>query len=56
MDQPGGETTAELFRNAIRSKSIYEISAITGQGLDRLITQVVNLLDTADDNREKNPF
>lgn len=56
MDQPGSQILAEAFRNAIRSHSVYEISAIAGQGVDRLITQVVNLLDTADDNREKKPF
>ena len=64
MDLTGAETAADLFQKAIESHpakrslqgSPGRISAVTGSGIDDLISTIVSFLDAADENRQENEF
>ncbi len=45
LDIPGAQKKAELFQAAIKNKTVMLISAITGKGLDVLISKVAESLD-----------
>ncbi len=49
LDLPGTLKTAEIFESAVKDKSVVSISALTGQGLERLKSQIVHLLDSNDE-------
>ena len=49
MDVKWAPDAAELFRDAYGKKGLLQISAATGQGLDRLITVLCNHLDRLDE-------
>ncbi len=52
MDMPETDKSAAAFRNAVDNKQIYEISAITGSGVDELVgalNHIINRPDSDDD-------
>jgi GTP-binding protein len=60
MDLTGADEAANCIQKAFESlpikRSLIRISAVTGSGIDNLISTIVNLLDAADDNRQENVF
>lgn len=52
MDMPGTEAAAASFVTAINKKPVYEISAVTGKGVDNLVAElnkIINQSDSDDD-------
>jgi GTP-binding protein len=49
LDLPGTRQLAEIFQSALKGEKISFISALTGQGLKELTTQIVQLLDRDDE-------
>jgi GTP-binding protein len=49
MDLPGARQRAEIFQSALKMKKTILISALTGQGLADLTTQIVRRLDRDDE-------
>jgi len=49
LDLPGVRDAAEIFQSAVKDKNILFISALTGQGLEQLTSQIVHLLDSNDE-------
>jgi GTP-binding protein len=49
MDLPGARQRAEIFQSALKMKKTILISALTGQGLAELTTQIVRRLDRDDE-------
>ncbi len=47
MDIPGAEEKAALFRSAIKDKEVLTISALTKDGIDGLLSQIVRRLKSA---------
>jgi 50S ribosomal subunit-associated GTPase HflX len=45
LDLPGAQKMAEIFQSLITEKKTIFISALTGQGLEQLKSQIVYLLD-----------
>lgn len=45
MDLPGAKNAADIFKSALKHKKTTLISAVTGQGIDDLKSQMVQLLD-----------
>lgn len=60
MDLTGAQEAADSFQKAIESqpsrRSLRRISAVTGSGIDDLISTIVSFLDSADENRQENEF
>jgi GTP-binding protein len=60
MDLTGAEAAADSFQKAIGShpdkKTLVRISAVTGSGIDDLLSTIVSFLDAADENRQENEF
>ena len=50
IDLPGVDKTATLFKTAIGDRKVYSISALTQEGIEKLIAEIVQLLDKALDN------
>ena len=48
MDIPGAEEKAALFRSAIKDKNISTISALTRDGVDALLSQIIERLKSAE--------
>jgi GTP-binding protein len=48
LDLPGVRKAAEIFQSALKDKKVVLISALTGQGLEQLTSQIVHLLDSND--------
>lgn len=49
LDLPGIRKAAEIFQSALKDKKVLLISALTGQGLEQLKSQIVHLLDSNDE-------
>lgn len=49
LDLPGVRKAAEIFQSALKDKKVFLISALTGQGLEQLKSQIVQLLDSNDE-------
>jgi len=49
LDLPGVRKAAEIFQSALKDKKVLLISALTGQGLEQLKSQIVRLLDNNDE-------
>jgi len=49
LDLPGVRKAAEIFQSAVKDKKVLRISALTGQGLEQLKSQIVHLLDSNDE-------
>ena len=49
LDLPEAQNAAEIFQSAIKDKEVLFISALTGQGLEQLKSQIVQLLDSNDE-------
>jgi len=49
LDLPGVRKAAEIFQSAVKDKKVTFISALTGQGLEQLKSQIVQLLDSNDE-------
>ena len=49
LDLPGVRKAAEIFQSAVKDKKVAFISALTGQGLEQLKSQIVQLLDSNDE-------
>lgn len=49
LDLPEAQNAAEIFQSAIKDKEVLFISALTGQGLKQLKSQIVQLLDSNDE-------
>jgi GTP-binding protein len=49
LDLPGVRKAAEIFQSAVKDKKVLLISALTGQGLEQLKSQIVRLLDSNDE-------
>ncbi len=49
LDLPGVRKAAEIFQSALKDKKVLLISALTGQGLEQLKSQIVQLLDSNDE-------
>jgi len=47
LDLPNAQETAQKFQSAIKAQNILLISALTGDGLEKLKSQIVQLLDQA---------
>lgn len=45
MDMPGAKEAAELFQAAVENQKVILISAITGAGVDRLISELAEAID-----------
>ena len=45
LDLPGAQQAAEAFDAAAQDEAAVLISALTGQGVDELISQIVQMLD-----------
>lgn len=45
LDVPGAEQGALLFKKALKDQAVLAISAVTRQGIDALISEIVQLLD-----------
>ena len=50
MDLPDAQENLKLFKEKYPDKNIFEISAALNQGLDKLITNLADLLETIPDN------
>jgi GTP-binding protein len=50
LDIQDGEDAADSFRSATEELEVESISAVTGQGIDRLKTRIVQLLDRTDES------
>jgi len=48
LDQPEAATNAERFESALAGTEVLRISALSGQGVDRLISKIVEILDRMD--------
>lgn len=53
MDLPGAEAGATAFRKSLAEEEVQEISAQTGQGIDRLISTIIATLDADHESGEK---
>ena len=49
LDLPGVRKMAEIFQSVVKDKKVALISALTGQGLEQLKSQIVHLLDSNDE-------
>jgi len=49
LDLPGVRKAAEIFQSAVKDKKVLLISALAGQGLEQLKSQIVHLLDRNDE-------
>jgi GTPase len=49
LDLPEAQNAAEIFQSAVKDKKVLFISALTGQGLEQLKSQIVQLLDSNDE-------
>ncbi|MBU0769090.1 MAG: GTPase ObgE [Proteobacteria bacterium] len=49
LDLPGVRKAAEIFQSAVKDTEVAFISALTGQGLEQLKSQIVQLLDSNDE-------
>jgi GTPase len=49
LDLPEAQNVAEIFQSAAKDKKVLFISALTGQGLEQLKSQIVHLLDSNDE-------
>ena len=49
LDLPGVRKAAEIFQSALKDKKVLLISALAGQGLEQLKSQIVRLLDSNDE-------
>jgi len=49
LDLPGVRKAAEIFQSAVKDKKVLLISALAGQGLEQLKSQIVRLLDRNDE-------
>ena len=49
LDLPGVRKAAEIFQATLKNKKVFLISALTGQGLEQLKSQIVQLLDSNDE-------
>jgi len=49
LDLSGVQKAADIFQFAVKDKNIVFISALTGQGLEELKSQIVQLLDSTDE-------
>jgi GTPase len=49
LDLPGVRKAADIFQSAVKDKKVLLISALTGQGLEQLKSQIVRLLDSNDE-------
>jgi GTP-binding protein len=49
LDLSGVRKSADIFQSAIKDKEVVFISALTGQGLEQLKSQIVQLLDSTDE-------
>jgi GTP-binding protein len=49
LDLPGARQSAEIFQSALKGEKISFISALTGQGLAELTSQIIQLLDRNDE-------
>jgi len=49
LDLSGVQKVADIFQFAVKDKNIVFISALTGQGLEELKSQIVQLLDSKDE-------
>jgi len=49
LDLSGVQKVADIFQFAVKDKNIVFISALTGQGLEELKSQIVQLLDSTDE-------
>jgi GTP-binding protein len=49
LDLPGVRKAAEIFQSALKDKKVLLISALSGQGLEQLKSQIVHLLDSNDE-------
>ncbi len=64
MDLTGATEAADSFQKALEShpdyrslnRSLGRISAVTGSGIDDLISTIVSFLDAADENRQEDEF
>jgi GTPase len=64
MDLTGAKEAADCFQKAIEShpakrspqRSLVRISAVTGAGIDDLLSTIVSFLDAADEHRQENEF
>ena len=50
MDLPDAEEAAAYFRTALDRTDILAVSALTGQGIDQLLSRTVQMLDAANEN------
>jgi GTP-binding protein len=51
MDLPGTAESARAFESAVEDKSVLLISAVTGAGVDRLISHILRLISQRDSKR-----
>jgi GTP-binding protein len=49
LDLSGVRKSADIFQSAVKDKEVVFISALTGQGLEQLKSQIVQLLDSTDE-------
>ena len=49
MDLEGAEKNLAIFRQRFPKIPVVEISAMEGDGIDRLITEIADMLDHADE-------
>jgi GTP-binding protein len=49
LDLSGVRKSADIFQSAVKDKKVVFISALTGQGLEQLKSQIVQLLDNTDE-------
>jgi GTP-binding protein len=49
LDLSGVRKSADIFQSSIKDKEVVFISALTGQGLEQLKSQIVQLLDSTDE-------
>ena len=49
LDLSGVRKSADIFQSAVKDKEVVFISALTGQGLKQLKSQIVQLLDSTDE-------
>jgi GTP-binding protein len=49
LDLSGVQKAADIFQSAVKDKKVVLISALTGQGLEELKSQIVQLLDSTDE-------
>jgi GTP-binding protein len=50
MDMPNTDNASILFKAAIKEKPVYEISAITGAGIDLLLKELTNIINKPESN------